>query len=388
MKSDVGQFACIEDVHKAALRTMDSNTRNYYESGAVDQITLGLNASDFGKILLRPRVLTDVSVIDLSTTILDECVSSPLAIAPSAMHGLVHNDAEKGTGKAAARTNTLMTLSSYSNTALEDVVAQVEGTPHMPPYWIQLYVHKDRSIAEGLVRKAIRAGYKAVVLTVDAPVLGRRLEDIRNKFAMPPHLKLLNFSEDQQVTTQSAQVSTPDAADVQKAKQKGAVADASLSWKDLDWLRSVTGKAMKIVLKGIMTPEDAVLACEWNVDAFIISNHGGRQLDTTPSTISVLPAIKAAVDTFARSHPGRHVPEIYLDGGVRRGTDVIKAIALGARAVFIGRPVLWGLAVGGADGVQHVLRLFHEEMRNGMALLGVTKVEDIGPSCVQLKSAL
>ncbi|KAJ3264840.1 Hydroxyacid oxidase 1 [Chytriomyces hyalinus] len=378
-------FVSVEDVRAEAVARMDTNTRNYYESGSMSQNTLAHNSADFSRILLRPRVLRDVSSVSLAARMLGDHVSAPLAFAPSAMHGLVCQDAEAATAKAASKTGSLMVLSSYSNTSLEDVKS---NCPHAP-LWIQLYVHKDRSIAEGLMKRAEAAGYKAVVLTVDAPVLGRRLNDLRNKFTMPSHLKLANFSPEQGVASQSARISNPDSAYVKQAVNKGAVADASLSWKDISWIRSVTN--MKIVLKGIMTPEDAVLACEWKVDAIVVSNHGGRQLDTTPSTISVLPGIKAAVDAYyasgnSTSTSGRI--EIYMDGGIRCGTDILKALALGANAVFIGRPVLWGLAVDGAAGVEKVVEILHDEMRNGMALLGVTQVDQLNPSCVQLKSLL
>ncbi|ORY43163.1 FMN-dependent alpha-hydroxy acid dehydrogenase [Rhizoclosmatium globosum] len=373
-------YACIDDIEKVARSRLDANAENYYSSGAVDETTLALNRSDYGRILLRPRVLRNVTSVTTSTTILGRQVASPIAIAPAAMQGLAHSDGELGTAKAAKNTASLMILSTYSNTSLEDVIS---ATPDLPqasesPFWLQLYVHQDRCISEGLLKRAEKAGYQALVLTVDAPVLGRRLKDLRNKFSMPPHLKLANFDASQGVMTASERNST--------GATSGAKADASLTWKDIDWLRSVT--SMKIVLKGIMTHEDALLACQWKVDAIIVSNHGGRQLDTCPSTISILPEITAAVKSYSHAHPTLPVPEVYMDGGIRRGTDVVKALALGARAVFIGRPMLWGLVVGGHEGVEQVLQILNDELRNAMALVGVQSVDEIGEGCIIRKSLL
>ncbi|KAJ3338350.1 hypothetical protein HDU83_008181 [Entophlyctis luteolus] len=379
-------IASLDDVHAIALSRMDGNARSYYESGAVDEKTLARNRSDFDRYLLRPRVLRDVADIDLQTTILGERVAWPVAFAPSAMHGLVHQEAELGTATAAKKTGTLMTLSTYSNTSLEDVIgvkikdASSSTTPPSP-FWLQLYVHQDRKISESLIKRAREAGYKALVLTVDAPVLGRRLSDLKIKFSMPSHLKLGNFSEGQRVMTQSQRNAQRAAAVAEKTTNDGSSnypndgekPDSGLTWTDLAWLRR-TAAPMKVVLKGIMTREDARLACEHGVDAIWVSNHGGRQLDSCASTICVL---KEVVDEV-RAFDGANKPEVYMDSGVRRGTDVVKALALGARAVFIGRPVLWGLAYDGARGVEEVVRVLKEETANAMALCGIRSVGELG----------
>ncbi|KAJ3116119.1 hypothetical protein HK100_001151 [Physocladia obscura] len=362
-------FASLDDIEALALSRMDRNTRHYYESGAIDEKTMAANRADFDRFLLRPRVLRNVSNIDLSTTVLSCRVAWPVAFAPSAMHGLAHPDAELGSAAAAKNTNTLMTLSSYSTTTLEDVIAAPSKNIRETPFWLQLYVHTDRTISETLLKRAEAAGYKALALTVDAPVLGRRLNDLRFKFAMPKHLKLKNFAPEQGVMTASERNANPDAS----RSQKGSKADAALTWRDIAWLRGVT--TMKIVLKGIMTPEDAILACEYGVDGIIVSNHGGRQLDSSPSSISVLEEIVAVVDSFPGN--GKAKPEVYMDGGIRRGTDVVKALALGAKVVFIGRPVLYGLAVGGSAGVEAVVSVLTEEIKVAMALCGVTNIEQL-----------
>jgi isopentenyl diphosphate isomerase/L-lactate dehydrogenase-like FMN-dependent dehydrogenase len=254
-----------------------------------------------------------------------------------------------------------MIVSTVATCSLEEVAAAATG-----PLWFQLYVYRDRAVSESLVRRAEAAGYRALVLTVDLPVLGRREADERNGFGLPPHLSQANFTGRTEPRPTDSGVSA-------LAENVRAEFDASLTWEALGWLRSVT--RLPIVVKGIVTAEDALLAVEHGAAAVAVSNHGGRQLDTAVATIEALPEVVEAV-------AGRC--EVYVDGGIRRGTDVLKALALGARAVFVGRPTLWGLAVAGEDGVQHVLSLLRCELEVDMALAGCPTLASIDRSLVKL----
>jgi len=301
----------------------------------------------------------------METTILGERVSSPICLAPTAMQRMAHADGECATAKAAARHNTLMTLSSWSTTALEDVQAAApKGLK-----WFQLYVYKDRKVTLQLIRRAEKAGYKALAVTVDTPVLGRREADIKNQFSLPSHLTMGNFSH---LGGEHADGTKGKAGGSSLASYVASLIDKTLTWEDVNWLRK--NSSMKIVVKGVITPEDALVAIKHGVDGIWISNHGARQLDTTPATIEALPDIVRAVNGKC---------EIYLDGGVTRGTDALKAIALGARAVFIGRPVLWGLAHSGEEGVFNVIKLLNDEFALAMMLCGCVKVEELKPSLVR-----
>ncbi|CAN0502589.1 unnamed protein product [Ectocarpus sp. 12 AP-2014] len=278
-------------------------------------------------------------MVDTSTTVLGQKISSPICIAPTAMQRMAHDSGECATAGAAAKAGALMTLSSWSTTALEDVAKA--GGPG-GARWFQLYVYKDRKITEQLVKRALAAGYTALAVTVDTPVLGRREADMRNRFKLPEHLTMGNF-----VSAGGAHASgTKDGGnDSGLAAYVASLIDRTLDWNDIKWLRTICG-SMKIVVKGVMTAEDAAESVRQGVDGIWVSNHGARQLDTTPATIEVLPEVVAAVS-------GRC--EIYLDGGICRGTDVFKALALGAKAVFIGRPVLWGLAHSVSKGLTVLL---------------------------------
>jgi (S)-2-hydroxy-acid oxidase len=290
-------------------------------------------------------VLRDVSEIKLHTTLLGAPVASPIAVAPSAMHRMAHPDGEEATARACASMRTAMILSTMSTTSMEDVAeaseeAQIDPlslaakmpSPQKtePVRWYQLYVFKDREVTRQLVERAEAAGYKALVVTVDAPYLGRRRPDMRNEFKMPGYLRLANFEH---ADMRKRQLSTTKSNESALAIYFKEQIDPTLNWQDIAWLRTITN--LPIIAKGIMTEEDAKDAVAAGVSGIIVSNHGGRQLDGAPATIEVLEEVVKAV--------GNRV-EVYMDGGVRRGSDVFKALALGARAVFVGRPALWGLA--------------------------------------------
>ncbi|GJD10545.1 Peroxisomal (S)-2-hydroxy-acid oxidase GLO5 [Galdieria sulphuraria] len=300
---------------------------DYYASGADDQYTLEDNMAGFRRIRLRPRVLVDISVQDISTTLLGISSSFPLIIAPAAMQKMAHPQGEIAVARSAAKNKVIMTLSSLSTYSLEEVA---ESSP-TGPKWFQLYIYKDRLVTRKLVERAEKAGYKALVLTVDAQRLGRREADIHNKFTLPQHLTFGNFknwtASDDKIRTKKSQGSGIES-------YFATLMDPSVTWKDIAWLKTIT--KLPIILKGITTAEDAAKAVESGVAAIIVSNHGARQLDGMLATIDCVEEVVGAV---------RSLIPVFMDSGVRRGTDIIKALALGAQAVCVGRPILWGLAL-------------------------------------------
>jgi len=339
----------LEAQAKAALSQL---AWDYYASGADDERCVRRNVDAYEKILLHYRVLVDVAHRDLSTTVLGERIALPIAVAPTAFHKLAHPDGELATVRGAGEAGTLFILSTLSNTAVEEVVAAATG-----PVWFQLYIYKDRGATEALVRRVEAAGCRALVVTVDAPLLGRRERDVRNRFALPHGLGVENLH-----AAGYAQVTAP-AADSGLAAYFADLLDPALTWDAIDWLRSIT--RLPVLVKGVVRAADAVRAIEHGAAGVVVSNHGGRQLDASPATIDVLPRIAEAL-------AGRG--ELLLDGGLRRGADVIKAVALGARAVLIGRPVLWGLAAAGQAGVAGVLAMLRRELDLAMALCGCANV--------------
>lgn len=319
----------LDDVEKEARKKLKKSAFDYYRSGATNEYTLRENDRAFQRILIRPRVLAnDVSQRSISTTVLGIPISFPVCVAPTAMQKMANEMGEIANARACQAEATIMTLSTISTTSLEDVA---RATPNSAKFF-QLYIYKNRYLTRQLVKRAEQAGYRALVLTVDTPFMGQRYADERNQFTLPPNLRMANFPKDQEESNRIQKVSSnePSSGLTEYTSQ---LFDQSLTWKDVDWLKSIT--RLPIITKGIMTPEDALLALEHGVDAILVSNHGGRQLDTVPATIDVLPDIINVV---------RGRCEVYLDGGIRRGTDIFKAIALGARAVFIGRPMVYGLA--------------------------------------------
>ncbi|XP_019621696.1 PREDICTED: hydroxyacid oxidase 2-like [Branchiostoma belcheri] len=365
MSSD--SLVCLRDFEKYAEEHLDRNAWGFFSAGAEGCQTLRDNEEAFRRLRLRPRFLRDVSVRDMSTTVLGQRIDMPIGISPTANQGLASPEGEIGTAKAAAQFQTCMICSTYSNFTMEDIM---NCSPHGLK-WFQLYVRPDRETTAGLVRRAERAGYRALVLTVDLPIVGRRYPDLRHGFSMPPHLKVANLRHVDL---------NKNKKDRNKALDYGfggpdQSSDSALSWKDVAWLRSIS--TLPIILKGILTAEDARLAVQQGVDGILVSNHGGRQLDGVPATIEALPEIVEAA--------GEKL-EVYMDGGVRTGTDVLKALALGARAVFIGRPAVWGLCYKGQEGVAKVLNILKEELSLAMALSGCSSLGDITPGLVVRES--
>ena len=323
------------DYERLAEEKLDTNAVAYFAGGAGDEVTLRENVAAFRERRLRPRVLVDVSAVSTSTTVLGTEVTMPVLIGPLAFQRMAHRDGEAATARAADAAGTIMCLSTAATMNPGECASAAPGGKR----WYQVYVFRNRSLTETLVGEAIEHGYAALVLTVDTPFLGRRERDLRVDFRLPEELE--PYAE----------------------RLRGF--DAALSWRDLEWLSEY---GLPLVVKGVLTAEDAKLACEHGAAAIVVSNHGGRQLDSVPATLHALPEVVDAVDGRA---------EVLLDGGIRRGTDVLKALALGARAVLIGRAMLWGLAVAGEEGVADVLRLLRDEIELGLALLGCPTPADV-----------
>ena len=335
------------DYEAAARAILPQSVYDYYEGGADDEVTLRANRAVYERYYLRPRVLVDVSRIDTSIELLGDRLPFPVLLAPAAFQRLAHADGELATARAAAAASTILIASTLANCCIEDIAAAANGR-----VWLQLYVFRDRSLTRDLVQRAQAAGCRAICLTVTVPVQGNRERDARNSFRLPASLQIANFPAVRQERLPEATESALEAFIHQEF-------DATLTWETIAWLRSVSD--LPIIVKGITHPDDARLAVEHGVAAVIVSNHGGRQLDSAEPTLMSLPHVVDAVDG--------QIP-VLLDGGIRRGTDVIKALALGARAVLIARPYLWGLAVNGQDGVSHVLSLLRSEIERTLALIG------------------
>jgi 4-hydroxymandelate oxidase len=344
----------VDDFEEAARARLDPGPYGYMAGGAGDECTLRANAAAFEGWQLRPRVLVDVDAVSTVTTVLGTDVSMPLLVAPTAFQRLADPDGELAMARAAAASGTVMTLSTLSSVTPGELAAAAPGAAQ----WFQLYWSRDRGFTKELVASAAEAGHRVLLLTVDFPVAGRRERDARTSFALPQDLPLPNIP----VTLRRE--------DFHSAL--GRVVDATLTWHDLEWLRSCS--QLPLVVKGILTAEDALLAAEHGAAGVVVSNHGGRQLDGVPATLDVLPEVVEAV--------GDRI-EVLFDGGIRRGTDVLKALALGARAAMSGRAVLWGLAAGGEAGATHVLELLRTEIEVGLKLLGCTSPAEVGRAHVR-----
>ena len=369
------QMTCIEDLRQQARRKVPRAFFDYAEAGSYSQETLRANREDLERIKLRQRVLVDVSQRDLTTTIIGEKVSLPLALAPIGLCGMQHGDGEILACRAAQAAGIPFTLSTMSICSIEDV-AQAVGKP----FWFQLYVMKDRGFIKSLIERAAAAKCSALVLTVDLQVLGQRHCDVRNGMTVPPEIKLANLID---IATKPAW-----AFSILKGKRKtfGNLAghvrgmenvkslaqwtasqfDPTLNWKDVEWVKSVWPG--KLILKGILDVEDARTAAKTGAAALIVSNHGGRQLDGAPSSISALPKIADAV--------GGDI-EVMFDGGIRTGQDVLRALALGARSCMVGRSYIYGLGAAGEAGVAKAIEFLGKELDVSMALTGVNSVKDV-----------
>jgi 4-hydroxymandelate oxidase len=349
----------VDEYEAIARERMERSAYDYYAGGSGDERTLAANRSAFDRIRLRPRVLVDVSVVDVRTSVLGQPIDFPVVLAPTAFNRLAHPDGETAAARAARACGTIMIGSTLSTCALEEVSDACGGG-----LWFQVYVYKDRALTQELIARAESCGYRALVLTVDTPLLGRRYRDIRNNFSLPPGISMRNF-----------EAAMGNAARWGKHSSFSAYVhdmfDATLTWEAVSWLRAQT--QLPVLVKGILTAEDARIAIDSGVNGIVVSNHGGRQLDSAVASIDALPEVVDAVVGRA---------EVLMDGGVRRGTDVLKAIALGARAVCIGRPYLWALAAAGEEGVRDLLTMLRNELALAMALSGKSALGAVDRSLI------
>jgi isopentenyl diphosphate isomerase/L-lactate dehydrogenase-like FMN-dependent dehydrogenase len=338
------------DYERAAEETLEPGAFGYFAGGANDEWTLRENVTSFTRWVLRPRMLVGVSETTTRTTVLGTEVAFPVLVAPTAFQRMAHPDGETATARGAAAAGTVMCLSTIATATIEEVAAAAPDGAR----WFQLYWSPDRGIVRDVVGRAEAEGYRAILLTVDLPVSGRRERDLRTGFEVPAEVPVPAF------------VAHAERAGSVSPTQIGQVVNKAVTWRDLEWLRGLS--SLPLAVKGLLTAEDARLACEAGVDGIVVSNHGGRQLDCVSASLDALPEVAEAVDGRA---------EVLMDGGIRRGTDVVKALALGARAVLAGRAPLWGLAVGGADGVQRVLELLRDEVALALELCGCASPAEV-----------
>ena len=374
----MNSMTCIEDLRQVARRRIPRAFFDYLEAGSYGEETLRANRADMQQVKLRQRVLVDVSGRDTGSTMLGEKVSLPIALSTIGMGGLMHGSGEILACRAAQAAGIPYTLSTMSICSIEDVAAAVDK-----PFWFQLYVMKDRGFVRSLIERAIAAKCSALVVTVDLQVLGQRHNDVRNGLNVPPSLKFRNLVNmatkprwiygvltGKRWTFGNIAGHVKGTEDVRSLAEWNATQfDDALSWKDLEWIRSIWPG--KLIIKGILDVDDARLAVKTGAAAIVVSNHGGRQLDGAPSSISMLPGIADAV--------GSEI-EVLFDGGIRSGQDVMRALALGAKGCLIGRAYIYGLGAGGQAGVARAIEIIRKELDVTMALTGVKSVAEIDRS--------
>lgn len=345
----------LADYERDAERLLEPMVHGYYAGGAEDEETLRENRAAFARVRLLPRVLRPVGTRTTSTTVLGSPVGLPVLVAPMAFQRLAHPDGELATARAAAAGGSLMIASTLATAPLEEVAAAAGGAA-----WFQIYVYRDREVTLRLVERAAEAGFRALVLTVDTPILGNREREVRTGFRLPDTLPVANLEAAGHHRVPGEEGSSGLALYAHR------LLDPDLTWEHLAWLRELS--PLPLVVKGIMHPDDARMAAEVGAAGIVVSNHGGRQLDGAAATLDALPGVVAAVAPSS--------VEVYLDGGVRRGVDVVRALVLGARAVLVGRPILWGLALEGEPGVDRVLEILREETSRALGLCGLRSPEE------------
>jgi L-lactate dehydrogenase (cytochrome) len=378
----LGRAASIADLRLMARRRLPRGVFDYIDGAAEDELTMGWNAEAFRRLEFRPRVLRDVSAIDPSTTLLGRPLAMPLVLGPTGFTRIAASGGELDVARAAARAGVICGLSTLGTRSIEEMAAAASGRQ-----WFQVYVWRDRGLVKEMLARAAAAGYEAILPTVDTAVLGRRERDVRHGLTLPPQLglgMLLDGARHPAWTWDFISAEPISFANLQRPGAPGGTSpvslsgfmteqiDSSLSWRDVDWLREQW--AGPIVLKGIQSVADATLAADAGIEAIVLSNHGGRQLDGAPPPLELVAPVADAVG-------GR--TEIICDGGVRRGSDIVKAVALGANACMMARPYLYGLAVAGERGVQHVLEMFDTGLRRTLALAGCSSFADVGPDLVR-----
>ena len=382
----LSRCASVDDLRRVARRRLPRGVFGYIEGAAEDERSVARNRKAFTQLGFRPRVLRNVGTTDPASTLLGKPVAMPLVLAPTGFGRIAHPEGELAVARAAERAGVPYSLSTLSTRSIEEVAQASSGTR-----WFQVYMWRDRGLVKEMVDRAAAAGYEALILTVDTPVLGRRERDVRSGFTLPPKLGLdtlldgvlhpgwtLDFVRSEPIVFSNVVGrSVGDGTrPVELAEYINTQFDPTLGWGDVEWLKSIWDGP--IVLKGIQSVEDAVLAADAGVAAVALSNHGGRQLDDAPAPLElVAPVVDRVGDRV----------EVICDGGVRRGSDVIKAVSLGARACMIGRPYLYALAAGGERGVGLVLRWFDEGIRRNLALVGCPQIEDLSPDFVEWRQS-
>ena len=373
--------ASIGDLRLLARRRAPRAVFDYTDGGAGDELALSRSREAYATVEFRPRMLRDVSSVDASTTILGKPAAAPLVFAPTGFTRMMHTEGEPAVARVAARAGIPYALSTMGTTSIEDLAAAAPRGRR----WFQLYLWRDRGAGRDFVARAKAAGYEALVLTVDAPVAGPRLRDVRNGLTIPPSLSLRTFVDGAMhpawwfdlLTTEPLEFASLSHFDGTVAELIARLFDPTATIADLAWLRSTWDGPL--VVKGILTVEDARAVVDAGADAVIVSNHGGRQLDRAATPLDVLPAVVDAVGDRA---------EVYVDGGIMSGSDVVAAVALGARAALVGRAYLYGLMAGGERGVQRAADLLLHEVASTLALLGVTRVADLRPEHVHRRTPL
>jgi L-lactate dehydrogenase (cytochrome) len=382
----LARAASVADLRAIARRRLPRGVFDYIDGGAEDERTMAANAAAFAAVTFRPRVLRDVGGVDPSTTLLGRPLPLPLVLAPTGFSRIADPAGELAVARAAARAGLPYTLSTLSTRSIEEVAAAGAG-----PKWFQVYVWRDRGLVKEMIGRPATAGYEALVLTVDTAVLGRRERDVRRGFSLPPTIGLSTLVDGALHPGWTWRFLRSDPIRFANVRDDAGVGDGStavtlseyvntqfdpgLSWRDVEWMRSVW--AGPLVIKGVQTVADARLAADAGVEAIALSNHGGRQLDSAPATLDLVAPVADAVGDRL---------EIICDGGVRRGSDIVKAVALGARACMAGRAYLYGLGAAGERGVDHVLGLLDADVRRTMALVGASSVGDLGRELVDRRS--
>tara|TARA_Y100000590_G_scaffold190582_1_gene216915 strand:+ start:19227 stop:20378 length:1152 start_codon:yes stop_codon:yes gene_type:complete len=377
------KVANVDDLRSLAKRRLPAGVFDYIDGGAEDEITLRKNVDAYRNVSFKPRVLRDMTEVDSSTHLLGRPLAFPLVLAPTGFTRIAHSEGELAVVRAADRAGIPFTLSTMATRSIEECAAVAESDSRL---WFQIYTWRDRSIVENLVKRAAEAGFEAVCLTVDTAVLGRRERDVRRGFTLPPEVgpgtildgiknpgwtwdflraDPIRFANVEGITSLDGSTA------VDLAEHMKSQFDPGLSWSDVDWLRSIWEGP--ILIKGIQTVEDALIAAEVGVEAIAISNHGGRQLDGAPAPFDLLPEVVEAIQ-------GRL--EIICDGGVRRGSDIVKAVSMGAQAVMAGRPYLYALGACGERGVDHVMDLLHEGVERTMALIGAASIDELSQELI------
>jgi L-lactate dehydrogenase (cytochrome) len=380
----LARAASVADLRALAQRRLPRGVFDYIDGGAEDERTMAANTAAFAAVTFRPRVLRDVGEVDPSTTLLGRPLPLPLVLAPTGFTRIADPDGELAVARAAARAGLPYTLSTLSTRSIEEVAGAAAG-----PKWFQVYVWRDRGLVKEMIDRAATAGYEALVLTVDTAVLGRRERDVRRGFSLPPKIGLGTLVDGALHPGWTWRFLRSDPIRFANVRDAAGVSDGStavtlseyvntqfdpgLSWRDVEWMRSVWSGPL--VVKGVQTVDDARLAADAGVEAIALSNHGGRQLDSAPATLDLVAPVADAVG-------GRL--EVICDGGVRRGSDIVKAVALGARACMAGRAYLYGLGAAGERGVDHVLGLLGADVRRTMALVGASSVAELGRELVEL----